>query len=79
MKLKLFTLLLLMLTLSACGSKRLKSDQVTEDITRPPQIEVSNDALYESLTKEKKETVSYEEWLKENAEPTPASKPALEQ
>jgi len=79
MKLKLFTLLLLMLTLSACGSKRLKSDQVTEDITRPPQIEVSNDALYESLKKEKKETVSYEEWLKENAEPTPASTPDLEQ
>ena len=79
MKLKLFTLLLLMLTLSACGSKRLKSDQVNEDITRPPQIEVSNDALYESLKKEKKETVSYEEWLKENAEPTPESTPALEQ
>ena len=69
MKLKLITLTVLLITLTACGSKRVKSNQAGEDITRPPEIEASNDALYESLKREKKETVSYEEWLKENTKP----------
>lgn len=65
MKLKLILLTFIVLSLTACGSKKLKSNQAQVDITRPPAIDLSGDKAFELKTKEN-ETASYEEWLKNN-------------
>jgi len=80
MKCKLLILSLLALSLTACGSKRLKSNQAQEDITRPPTIEISkdgttNESIEKLVSKESNETVSYGEWLKESASKTPTTTP----
>ena len=71
-KFKLLILSLLALSVTACGgSKKLKSDQVQDDITRPPKIAVSKESSV-ILPKSADEEVSYEQWLKENpTKPSP--------
>ena len=84
MKCKLLILSLLALSLTACGSKRLKSNQVQEDITRPPTIAVSedgstNESIEKLVTKgNSNESVSYEEWLKENPSKAPVAPKAID-
>jgi len=78
MKYKLLILSLLALGLTACGSKRLKSDQAQEDITRPPTIAVSKDDSAFKVPTKADETVSYGEWLKENSSETPVVSEAPE-
>lgn len=65
MKLKLLLLICISLSLTACGSKRVKSEQDQVDITRPPEIDLSGDKAFE-VKKKTDEAVSYEEWLKKN-------------
>ena len=65
MKLKLLLLIFISLSLTACGAKRVKSEQDQVDITRPPEIDLSGDKAFE-IQKKTDETVSYEEWLKKN-------------
>jgi len=76
MKIKLLSLILLTLSLSlsACAKKTPKPVTVTQssanggDITRPPEIAVSKTEVFTRAT-DPNETISYEEWLKENSTP----------
>jgi len=78
MKIKFLSLMLLTLSLSltACGTKVLKSTAQNStdgvDITRPPKIAASKDKAFE-IKKKTDQAVSYEQWLKENSLPTKES------
>jgi len=67
-KIKVFVVLALVLSLSACGTKLFKSKGKTvkeEDITRPPPIAVSKDKDVR-VRSNPDEAVSFEEWSKQN-------------
>ena len=65
MKLKLSLFTFIVLCVTACGGKKVTSEQDLVDITRPPAIDLSGDQAFE-LPTNSTESVSYEEWLKEN-------------
>ncbi len=69
MKLTLLALTFITLSLTACGSKKVKPEQAQVDITRPPEIVISGKKAFE-VKKDTNETVSYEEWLKTNEAPS---------
>jgi len=78
MKRNLQSLMLLTLTLSltACGVKLFNSKESSaksqEDITRPPAIEVSKETDIR-VQSDPEESVSFEEWKKQNAQSSGAS------